>query len=111
MLALDRNALICDMAETYGIFDINRVPVTLLSTLAAGLGENSRIKLKQNGLKAPWNTILLAAIVDMLSGEKDDSKRLAPGFFISEKEENKDFAVFDSPDAFDRERARILGGQ
>lgn len=109
MLALDRNALVCDMAETYGLFDIYGVPVTLLSTLAAGLGENSRIKLKQNGLKAPWDTVLLALLVDMLSGEKDGKDRLSSAFFISE-ETPQEFAVFDSPEAFDRERARILGG-
>lgn len=109
MLADDRDALICDMAETYGIFDIYGVPVVLLSTLAAGLGENSRIKLKRNGLKVPWDTVLLAFIADMLSGEQEESKRIAPTFFISEKESGG-FEVFDSPEAFEAERARILGG-
>lgn len=110
MLAEDRNALICDMAETYGVLDIYGVPVVLLSTLAAGLGENSRIKLKRNGLKAPWNTVLLALIADLLSNEKDASKRIAPGFFINEDKGKGDFEVFDSPEDFERERARILGG-
>ena len=109
MLADDRDALICDMAETYGIFDIYGVPVVLLSTLAAGLGENSRIKLKRNGLKAPWDTVLLALIADMLSGQQEESKRIAPAFFITEKQSG-DFKVFDSPEDFERERARILGG-
>ena len=35
--------LTCDMAETYGIFDIKRVPVRLLATLAVGLRDDSRV--------------------------------------------------------------------
>lgn len=111
MLGTDRKAFICDMAETYGIFDIDRVPVDLLSTLAVGLGENSRINLKKNGLKARWEIVLLALIADLMSGETDPRKRVAPAFFISEKKKDGNVMVFDSADDFDEARARILGGK
>lgn len=67
MLAADREALICDFAETYGIYDLQALPVSLSATLAAGLRESSRIKMKMSGTKVPKCELLLAAIVDRLS--------------------------------------------
>lgn len=67
MLAADRDALICDLAETYGIFDYQALPVPLLATLASGLREHSRIKMKMLGQKVPRAELLLAAAVDRLS--------------------------------------------
>lgn len=43
MLAVDRDALVCDLAETYGILDMYEHPAQLIATLATGLRENSRI--------------------------------------------------------------------
>lgn len=64
MLALDEEAFICDMAETYQIYDYERVPGKLLGTLAAGLRDDSRIKMKASGVKAGPDTLLLADILD-----------------------------------------------
>lgn len=109
MLATDRTAVICDLAETYGILDMRRVPVRTLCTLAAGLGQNSRIRLKQNGLKAPWEIVLLAMLVDALS-RSTDKTMITSRFLESEKKtERPDFMVFDSPDDFRKRRAAILG--
>lgn len=58
--------LTCDMAETYGIFDIKRVPAKLLATLAVGLRDNSRVKMKMSGAKVPDNILLLAHIADVI---------------------------------------------
>lgn len=66
MLAADKDALICDLAETYGIFNYRSVPVRLLATLASGLGADSRIMRKLSGAKADTKTILLALAVDAL---------------------------------------------
>ena len=41
MMALDREALLCDLAETYGIYDVRALPVSTLAVLASGLRENS----------------------------------------------------------------------
>lgn len=65
MIALDEDALICDFAETYHIFDYRSLSVDLAATLAVGLRDNSRIKLKIAGLEAELNTLLLARIADM----------------------------------------------
>lgn len=58
--------LTCDMAETYGVFDIKRLPVTLAATLAVGLREDSRVKRALTGTKYSDERILLARISDLL---------------------------------------------
>ena len=67
MLAVDRTALICDLAETYGILDYKVLPVETLAALSVGLRENSRIKMKLSGAKVKPDFLLLAAAVDRLS--------------------------------------------
>ena len=67
MLRLDRDAVICDLAETYGIFNYQALPVKLLATLVVGLREDSRIVRKISGNKIPREDVLLAAAVDRLS--------------------------------------------
>lgn len=59
--------MICDFAETYRIYDYRSLPLALASTLAAGLGNDSRIKMKMSGLRCGINTMLLAMAVDRLS--------------------------------------------
>lgn len=66
-VASDRGALVCDMAETYGVLDMAALPVPLLATLAAGLGEDSRSRRALSGTPISVNTLLLSAIVDRLS--------------------------------------------
>ena len=67
MIKLDEDALICDLAETYQIYDYRSLPVKLVATLSAGLRDNSRIKLKAAGSPVDLDTIILAAIADNLS--------------------------------------------
>lgn len=67
MLETDRDALVCDLAETYGIFDYRALPVPTLATLASGLRDTSRIKMRLSGYKATRSDMLLAAAVDRLS--------------------------------------------
>lgn len=67
MIKLDEDALICDLAETYHIYDYRSLPVKLVATLSAGLRDNSRIKLKAIGSPVDLETIMLAAVADNLS--------------------------------------------
>ncbi len=67
MLAADPDALLCDLAETYRIYDIHAVPARMLATLAAGLKEDARINKKISGVKYDLNTLMLAAIIDRLT--------------------------------------------
>lgn len=67
MISADRDALLCDMAETYGIYDLRALPVSTLATLAVGLRDDSRIKMHMHGAKISRIETLLAAAVDRLS--------------------------------------------
>lgn len=67
MIALDRDALICDLAETYQIMDYKALPVETLAVLASGLGDKSRIAKKMSGTEIDIDRFLLAGIFDSLS--------------------------------------------
>lgn len=67
MLNADEEALICDLAETYQIFNYREMSPLLVATLAVGLRENSRIKIKMYDYKTSFLNILLASILDKLN--------------------------------------------
>lgn len=66
MIELDEDALICDLAETYQIYDYRSLPVKLVATLSAGLRDNSRIKLRAAGVTVSQETLLLGVIADRI---------------------------------------------
>jgi hypothetical protein len=116
LLALDEDALICDLAETYHILDYKSVPVKTLAALTAGLNEDTRSKRKAAGGKAPLRILLPAAILDQLSmlvwmqskdGQKgiNRPKSLVKAMTIGETEQVKSFRTADE---FQEERERIL---
>lgn len=121
MLAADRDALVCDLAETYGVFDYRALPVSLLATLAAGLREDSRIKMRLSGSKVPRRDILLAAAVDRLSllvwGMTEDAQKgrnrpdslLDALMGVEQEKENGDVMSFDSADDFEAAWTSITG--
>ena len=109
MLALDRDALMCDMAETYRIYDIRSLPASRIAMFACGLGVNSRIKLRKEGLKAPWEVVLLAEIIDLLSTE--ESANLTSIFLIEDKRNKpSEFQTFESIEEFEQAKAKIIAG-
>ena len=67
MIAVDEDALICDLAETYHIFDYKAVPVEMLARLSAGLRQDSRSVMAITGTKVSEVEIMLAGILDRLS--------------------------------------------
>ena len=67
MLVKDEDALICDLAETYGIFDYKTLPICTVATLASGLKGDSRIMRIMTGQKVTAEELLLAGILDRLS--------------------------------------------
>lgn len=67
MIHTDEDALICDLAETYHIFNYRELPVKLLATLSVGLDDDSRIKKKLRNVQALPRFITDAFIVDALN--------------------------------------------
>ena len=66
MIAADESALVCDLAETYQIYNYRSLPASLVATFCVGLRENSRIKMKMSGAKLPHDTLILAMIFDRI---------------------------------------------
>lgn len=103
MIREDKNSWICDMAETYNIYDYTRVPVKTLGILSAGLRENSRIRQKLEGIKTDPETIIMAKIYDVVNtilwtktkdAEKgrNQPKSIAKMFIVSDEPEPASYA-------------------
>lgn len=67
MIYLDEDSLICDLAETYHIYDYRALSPSLAGVLACGLRDNSRIKMLMSGQKIDMDRMLRAGILDRLS--------------------------------------------
>lgn len=118
MIATDENALICDFAETYHIYDYKSLPPSRAAIFACGLKNDSRIKMKIAGMKYSLETLMLASMVDRLSllvwaKTQDGPKGLNRPESIMEKllqnEKEKDIVSFDSGEDFRKKREEILG--
>ena len=120
MLKADREALLCDLAETYRIYDLRAVPVPTLAMLAAGLRDNSRIKTILSGNQPPRSELLLAAAVDRLSmlvwGMSQDAKRgtnrpksVLSALLGEEEHSSDEITAFETADDFNAAWAKATG--
>lgn len=85
MINLGEEELICDLAEVYSIYDYKAYSPKLISTLAVGLGVNTRIRMKQMNAPVELNTLLLAVLCDNFSNyiwAMGGRKGKAPGVFV-----------------------------
>lgn len=109
-------ALICDLAETYNIYDYRQLPPTRVAVFAFGLRDNSRIKMILGEQKVGMDTLLLAGIVDRLNlmlwrqtenGQKgiNAPPQITDSFLM--KQEKRDFYSFDSGEEFEKTRNKL----
>ena len=121
VIAADEDMLICDLAETYGILQYRSHPARLIATLTAGLRDDSRVKMRLTGTKAPLDTLLLAAAADRLtwlSWAQTEQARSGTGQPNSVLETllgktggtDSPVLAFDTGDDFEAARAKILSG-
>ena len=112
MIAEGEEELICDFAETYGVYDWRSLPLETAATLAAGLRENSRIKMLMRGERTDFNTLLLAAAVDRLTflvwsktkdGQKNRNRPKSILDGICKQEKQSDILAFSTPEEFRKE--------
>ncbi len=118
MIAKDEEALICDLAETYHIYDYKKLPLTQVAIFAIGLKDSSRIKMKMSDQLVPMETLLLAGILDRLSvllwrQTKDGQKgRNMPTMVLDtltvRKSKDNDVIVFSSGEDYEKTRNKIL---
>ena len=118
MIAKDENALICDFAETYHIYDYKSMPPKQAAILAAGLSINSRIKRAISGAKYPIETMLLAHIVDSLNilvwfqtkdGQNGTNRPDSVLSMLMDEEKAEEFATFATIEEYEAARANIIG--
>lgn len=67
MLHADREALLCDFAEYYHVYDLRALPVLTTAALAVGLRGDSRIRMKLAGITYVPRLMLDTAIADKLA--------------------------------------------
>nr|DAP24885.1 MAG TPA: protein of unknown function (DUF5361) [Caudoviricetes sp.] len=117
MIDTDEDALICDLAETYHIYDYRQLPAYKVAVFSVGLRDNSRIKMQMSQQKAPFDTLLLAGVLDRLSiltwfktkdGQKGNNRPISVvDKLIGEVQESKEM-VFASGEDFEEMRQKIL---
>ena len=115
MLSTDRDAFICDMAETYHILDVWALPVYTLAVLASGLREDSRIRMKMSGMRYVPMELLAARCADTLAfilhvlGSKEGTD--PPVSILDDifgRLPEKETVGFSSAAEFEAERRRLL---
>lgn len=118
MINTDEDALICDLAETYHIYDYRSLPCRTVATFSCGLRDNSRIKMKMASITATTEQLLLAAIADGVNicawfQTKDaEAGHNRPKSILAGMLRNQGDAeviTFDSPEEFRAEWAKIAG--
>lgn len=111
MIQTDEGLFICDMAETYHIFDYKSIPFDLLVTLANGLRETSRIRCKMSDMPIEVSTFFFAGIFDKINwlawaNSKDGQEnRNCPDLVLPKLlgvEEEKEIMSFATPEEFER---------
>ena|SRR5690625_1864819 len=126
MIHVDEDAFICDLAETYQIYDYRQLPTKMVAVFAYGLKSDSRIRMKLSNQTVPIDTLFLASIADSLKtlvwfqtedGQKGKNR---PESLISlltntdqKDSENDDVIVFRSGEDFVKHRQRLIqtGGE
>ena len=119
MITTDKNALICDLAETYGIFNYRALPLETLAVLCVGLRENSRIKMKLSGANVAPDFLLLAKAVDLLGlllwsktedAQKGINQPKSIVDMLTRVEKESDVLSFENAEDFEAEWIRITKG-
>ena len=112
MITVGEDELICDLAETYGIYEYRAYSPLYIGTLAAGLRDDSRIKMKVSGERLSISQLLAAMTVDKLANlvwmqSKDGVKgRNKPASVVEQlrgsASKPSEIHGFDSPEEFQK---------
>lgn len=119
MLRTDEDAVICDLAETYQIYNYKELPPLTVALFCDGLRDDARIKLKMSGQRVKMNTLLLASIVDRLSilvwsktkdGQKGRNQPKSIVDSINNPIREKEGMSFNTGEEFEKMKLKILKG-
>lgn len=120
MIEAGESELMCDLAETYRIYNYRSLPPSVVATFAIGLREDSRIMMKMSDRPIKIDTILLAGILDRLSllvwhntedGQKGENKPESMLMkLMGVDEDENEVAGFNTAEEFEKQRRQLLGG-
>jgi len=119
MRAICKDALICDFAEYYHLYDLHSVDLRTASVLACGLPADSRSIRKITGQKYSLEMIIRMKTLDTLASIEHayvsvHSKRKVPRpqsiFKLLSGKTDKDVQAFRSGAEFEIARERLLRG-
>lgn len=123
MMAVGEDELICDLAETYHIYDYRSLSPRMAAVFSCGLRNNSRIKKKLSGREYDIdNTLLNVMIYDCVNwlrwtktqaahdGGDPPEPMLNKMLGYEDSSENTDVQTYDSAEEFEAARRRILEG-
>lgn len=118
MIQCDEDSLICDLAETYQIYDYKQLPVSLVAVFSCGLRNDARIKMRMNDQKVSLDTMLLARVSDDLrtiiwskteDGQKNKNRpESIVGLLNSKPQQEKDVVIFTSGEEFEKARQKLI---
>lgn len=122
MINTDEEALICDFAETYHIYDYRSLPLHMVGIFACGLRTDSRISMAISGTKLTTDQTLLALIADNTRilawlNSSDGAKginrpKLLTDALIGERDtQERAIETFENGQDFDDEWRRLTGGE
>ncbi len=121
MRATSRDALICDFAQYYRIYDLDQVDLKTGTVLACGLPPGSRTVMALTGQKVPLEIMLQAATIDavrnieyilcrrFLKGKQDRPKSLLKTLTGSGTEDGE-IKTFTTHEEFEAAKQRIIRG-
>lgn len=117
MLNTDEEALICDLAEVYQIYDYKGLPLKNVAVLSSGLRNDSRIKQKLIGLDYSLDTLLKAMMVDSLNfiawtkteaAQRNENRPQSVLNVLLGREDDTHVNSFATGDEFEEMRNKIL---
>ena len=120
MRAVHQDSLVCDFAQYYHVYDIDSLNVRTAATLACGLPKESRTIRDMKDTKLDQDTLLMASILDTVRNieyayfqSRSRKKLNRPKSVLSrllgiDKEEHTEVQGFESPEEFEKARARLL---
>ena len=120
MISLDKDALICDLAETYHVMEWETIPARKLATLACGLRQNSRIIMKMSGIRIDPTLFLITSIADAANllvwlntkaaVEGRDRPKSILKAMLGEAEEEKTGFGFETAEEYENWRKQMMEG-
>lgn len=117
MVNEEEEALICDLAETYQIYDMRELSPLKVAVFSCGLREDSRIKKKLAGVELDINTLLLTVCADSLqflawcktdNARKNINRPQSLLELLTKTEKKSDIVGFASAEEFEKHRQAII---